>query len=121
MVDFFKNKTHASEPVSTIIAPMVTRLQIGKLKPKKIFDLVAILNIVDSVPSCFSKANRIQEWRTTMAEEYNALVNNGTWELVPRTNALNVVGCKWVFCIKQNSDGSLDHYKAHLVAKGFHQ
>jgi len=28
------------------------------------------------------------------------------------------IGCKWVYKIKYKSDGTLDHYKAHLVAKG---
>ena len=33
----------------------------------------------------------------------------------------NVVGCKWAFTIKYNSDGTVERYKAHLVAKGFTQ
>ena len=34
---------------------------------------------------------------------------------------MNLVGCKWVFKLKLNSDGSISKYKARLVAKGFHQ
>ncbi|KAL6321984.1 hypothetical protein AAG906_035903 [Vitis piasezkii] len=52
---------------------------------------------------------------------YDALVRNGTWELVPPEDITNLVVCKWIFCIKINSDGSIDRYKARLVAKGFHQ
>jgi Reverse transcriptase (RNA-dependent DNA polymerase) len=33
----------------------------------------------------------------------------------------NVVGCKWVFRLKRKADGSIDKYKAHLVARGFTQ
>ena len=33
----------------------------------------------------------------------------------------NVIGCKLVFRIKRNPDGSIAQYKARLVAKGFHQ
>lgn len=32
-----------------------------------------------------------------------------------------MIGCKWVFCLKCKADGSIDRYKAQLVAKGFHQ
>lgn len=56
-----------------------------------------------------------------MSAEFNALVHNGTWELVPSTAAQNIVGCKWIFRIKRLPDGSVDTYKARLVAKGFHQ
>lgn len=34
---------------------------------------------------------------------------------------MNFVGCKWVFKIKRQVDGSLERYKVHLVEKGYHQ
>ncbi|KAL8105656.1 hypothetical protein AgCh_029453 [Apium graveolens] len=55
-----------------------------------------------------------------MSSEFDALVQNGTWDLVPRTNQ-NVLSCKWVFRIKRNPDGSIHKYKARLVAKDFQQ
>src|SRR3954466_2784500 len=56
-----------------------------------------------------------------MTTEFNALLKNNTWVLVPRPSHLNVVGCKWVFKLKHRADGSIERYKARLVAKGFHQ
>lgn len=56
-----------------------------------------------------------------MESEYNALVRNNTWHLVPPQRRKNVIGCKWVYKIKRKADGSLDMYKACLVAKGFKQ
>ena len=56
-----------------------------------------------------------------MSREYDALVHNGTWELVSPVGITNLVGYKWTFYIKINSDGSIDRFKARLMAKGFHQ
>ena len=56
-----------------------------------------------------------------MSEEFDALIQNGTWDLVPSDSARNIVGCKWVFRIKRSPDGTISRYKARLVAKGFHQ
>ncbi|OIT18727.1 retrovirus-related pol polyprotein from transposon tnt 1-94, partial [Nicotiana attenuata] len=53
--------------------------------------------------------------------EYNALIRNGTWELVPPSPSQNVIVCKWAFKTKLKQDGSLDRYKARFVAKGYHQ
>lgn len=56
-----------------------------------------------------------------MADEYAALIRNGTWTLVPPTANINIVDCKWVYRIKRDHVGSITRYKARLVAKGFHQ
>ena len=56
-----------------------------------------------------------------MSEEYNASLAQQTWTLVPLPADKPVIGCKWVFKVKKNADGSLARYKARLVAKGFHQ
>lgn len=53
--------------------------------------------------------------------EYEALVKNGTWELVPPSPSQNRIGCKWIFHIKRNPDGSVSRYKARLVVKGYNQ
>ncbi|RVW83732.1 Retrovirus-related Pol polyprotein from transposon RE1 [Vitis vinifera] len=56
-----------------------------------------------------------------MSKEFDALLSNGTWDLVPPYPYQNLVNCKWVFHIKHKSDGSIERYKARLVTKGFHQ
>ncbi|XP_019158590.1 PREDICTED: uncharacterized protein LOC109155361 [Ipomoea nil] len=56
-----------------------------------------------------------------MDQEFNALIHNDTWKLVPAEPHMNVVGCKWVFRTKRNANGSVERYKARLVAKGFNQ
>jgi hypothetical protein len=44
---------------------------------------------------------------------------NKTWHLVPYQRGKNIIDCKWVYKIKRKTDGSIDMYKACLVAKGF--
>jgi hypothetical protein len=56
-----------------------------------------------------------------MTAEFNALIHNGTWKLMSSTPSINIVGSKWVFRIKRKADGSIDRYKARLVAKRYHQ
>ena len=52
--------------------------------------------------------------------EYDALLRNGTWTLVDLPPSRKAIGCKWVFRIKENPDGTVNKYIDRLVAKGFH-
>jgi histone deacetylase 1/2 len=56
-----------------------------------------------------------------MDNEYQALLKNKTWHLVPLPKGKNIIDCKWVFKVKRKADGTIDRYKARLVAKGFKQ
>ena len=56
-----------------------------------------------------------------MDEEFAALQRQENCFLVSYSPTYNVVGCKCVFKLKHNNDGSISRYKARLVAKGFHK
>ena len=56
-----------------------------------------------------------------MNEGMNALDDSGTWELMPLPKEKKAIGCKWVYKVKHNVDGSVSRYKAHLVANGYAQ
>ncbi|GJR17611.1 hybrid signal transduction histidine kinase M [Tanacetum coccineum] len=62
-----------------------------------------------------------QNWCNAMYDEYNALVKNGTWLIVPRPTDANLVHFMWLFKHKSNVDGTLSRYKARLVANGSSQ
>jgi hypothetical protein len=57
----------------------------------------------------------------TYGEEYNARMENNTWQLVLPNSKRNLIDCKWVYRVKTHADGTVDRYKARLVAKGFKQ
>ncbi len=61
------------------------------------------------------------KWEIAMQEEYDSLVVNNTWTLVPFPKGRKPISCKWVFKIKHGVDGEVEHYKARLVARGFTQ
>ncbi len=43
------------------------------------------------------------------------------YDIIPRPKGRKIVGSKWVFCVKQGPDGTIQKYKARLVAQGFTQ
>jgi histone deacetylase 1/2 len=56
-----------------------------------------------------------------MADEYRALMDNGTWRLVPRPLGVNVVSGRWLWKLKYDVDGTLSKHKARWVARGYNQ
>ena len=61
------------------------------------------------------------EWRQAANLEYESLISNNTWELVELPVGCTPIGCKWVFKIKYCSDGRVEWFKGHLIAKGYAQ
>jgi len=77
--------------------------------------------VASPVPSNYRSALADPNWRAAMADELQALIDNGTWRLVPRPPGANVVTGKWIFKHKYHSDGSLARHKARWVVRGFSQ
>lgn len=85
--------------------------------PKLPFSSSAITHF-GKEPTCNSQVAKDDHWHHAMAEEYNALIQNGTWEFIPPLPFQNVIGYCWVLKTKMKSGESLDRYNACLVAKG---
>ena len=56
-----------------------------------------------------------------MQVELCALIDNITWTMVPFPPSHHPIICKWIFKIKYHFDGTVKHYKAQVVVKGFMQ
>ena len=95
---------------------MITRFEVRIFKPC-LFNASTDL----SIPVSVKQALQIPHWYKAMQDEYNALIENNTWSLTELSKGPTPVGCKWIFKIKYNVDGTFQRHKARLVAKGFHQ
>jgi hypothetical protein len=78
-------------------------------------------DILEKEPTCIEEAIRNKEWENTMTEEYQSIIKNDVWEIVPRLKRNDVVSSKWLFKIKHVVDGSIEKYKARFVASGVSQ
>lgn len=63
----------------------------------------------------------VAEWVEAMTKEILALEQNHTWELIALPVGKRVIGSKWVYIVKLNPDGTIERYKARLVAKRHNQ
>ena len=62
-----------------------------------------------------------RKWETAMETEMTSLRENHVWDLVKLPVGKKTVGSKWVYKVKTGADGSVQRYKARLVAQGFTQ
>ncbi|GKE94921.1 ribonuclease H-like domain-containing protein [Tanacetum coccineum] len=67
---------------------MITRSQLGIVKPIGRLSLNTFS--ISLIPKNPSDALKDSQWRTDMYDEYNALVKNDTWTLVPRPTYVNM-------------------------------
>ncbi|GKB51928.1 ribonuclease H-like domain-containing protein [Tanacetum coccineum] len=111
------NTNPVNEPHRT--HPMIIRSQLGIIKP---IDRLSLNTFsISPISKNLSYALQDPHWRNAIYDEYNALVKNGTWLLVPRPACVNMVHSIWLFKHKFHADGTLSHHKASLVANGSSQ
>ena len=75
-------------------------------------------------PRNVKEAMACPDWphrKEAMDHEYKSLKYTWTWRTVDCPPSCNIVSCQWVFRLKSKANGSIDKYKARLVACGFLQ
>ena len=72
-------------------------------------------------PSSYKEAILNTTWQEVIQAEICALEKNNNWDFVSLPPDKKATGCKWVNKVKLKADGSLERFKACLVAKGYSQ
>ncbi|KAL2250124.1 UNVERIFIED_CONTAM: Retrovirus-related Pol polyprotein from transposon RE2 [Sesamum indicum] len=72
-------------------------------------------------PKDYMEAHKYPERREAMKNEISALEKNKTWTLTGLPQNKKAIGCKWLYKVKLNPNGTIERHKARLVAKGYSQ
>jgi hypothetical protein len=112
---------HAPHPIrrhflQVLITPYLIFLSLSRFSPSHRVFLANISGITE--PTSYTQTIQDPHWQAAIQDELDALEQQDTWTLMLLPSGHKPIGCKWVYKIKYKSDGTLEHYKAHLVAKG---
>ncbi|CAL1410296.1 unnamed protein product [Linum trigynum] len=111
----------ATPPQSPPQSRRSNRFTLGQ-PPIRFKDYVAYSAESIPIPTRFSQAQGDPNWDGAMRAEFDALDANKTWSIVPRPPPpVPVIGSRWVYNLKFLPDGSLERFKARVVAQGFSQ
>ncbi|GAU30137.1 hypothetical protein TSUD_360300 [Trifolium subterraneum] len=109
------------QPSSQTDTKPVTRSQHNIFKPNQRY--YGLHTQVTKSPLPRNPVSALQDpnWKMVMDDEYNALIENKTWDLVPRPPDVNVIRSMWIFRHKEKSDDFFERHKARLVGDGASQ
>jgi hypothetical protein len=93
---------------------------VKRLKPFSSYTAL-MCDILEEEPTCSEEAIQRKEWADAMTEEYQSIIKNEVWEIVPRAKNKDGVSYIWLFKIKHAANGSIEKYKARFVTHGFSQ
>ena len=81
-------------------------------RPRTYSSYVAPLSdIINAEPSSFEEVVGKQVWKDAMHEEYQSIMKNDVWDVVPRPKGKSVMTSKWIYKIKHATNGSIEKYK----------
>ena len=81
-----------------------------------------IVYLVDDTPTTIEEAYSSPDadlWKEAVRSEMDSVMSNGTWEIIDRPYGCKPIGCKWMFKKKLRPDGTIERYKARLMAKDY--
>jgi len=93
-----------------------------KKRPKIFSSYLALLcGIIDQELGNYEEVAEKKVWQDAMVEEYQSLMKNDVWDIVPRPKGKSVVTSEWIFKTKHAADGRVEKYKPRFIARGFSQ
>ena len=96
----------------------------GRIPKRQWEALMTLDDKSQSVPNHYTDAINSSEsdkWKAAMEDEYNSLMENNTWTVMPCPSGKKAIKSRWTFDIKPETNGRPPRYKARFVAKGFSQ
>jgi hypothetical protein len=73
--------------------------------------LALVMGIRDIEPQTFAQAFDHQVWREAMVEEYESIVRNDVWDVVPRPVGKSFFTSRWFYKTNMVADGSIEKHK----------
>lgn len=101
---------------ATSLYPISSVLYYSKLSPA--FQSIVLSVSTKTIPSNFRQAITSDMWKDAMGVEFAGMNTNKTYTSVSLPPGKNVVGCRWVYALKYNADGTVERPRARLVAQG---
>lgn len=101
-----------------------SKLQAPKRYWEYLFKAGEFPDIEEKEPTSYQDATlgkNADAWKTAMDEEIKALMKNDTWSLTQPPTGTAILSNRWVYKVKRKADGTIDRYRARLVAKGYLQ
>ena len=87
-------------------------MHIERKRTRSFSSYVSLLcEIIDKEPSNYKEAAEKKEWKDSMIKEYQSIMKNDLWDVVPRPEGKWVLSSKWIYKIKHVADDSIEKYK----------
>ena len=80
--------------------------------------------LVEDTPLTYEEAMKSIDakfWKEAITNEIQSIRENQTWTLTNLPQGCKPIGCKWIFKKRLRPNGTIEKYRAKLVAKGFIQ
>jgi len=83
--------------------------------------MALVRECVETEPSSFEEAVWQQIWVYALVEEYDSIVWNSVWDVVPSLENKSIVSSHWIYKVKKAANGSVEKRKARFFSRGSHR